>query len=147
MSTERINLALATLRNEMNEIRSQDVTIMKQLISLNSTLKEMNKFSTKTRLNRNSSRRSLEPLSRKSSMDSLLSASTDSLNSTNSDDSNISMTSRILPSAVMTLPNNETELSESQYRGILMTNIKLWKLSQNDDTSSIYNFSDQEGDV
>jgi hypothetical protein len=130
-----------------NEIRSQDVTIMKQLISLNNTLKEMNKFSAKSRLNRNCSRRSLEPLSRRSSMDSLLSASNESLSSTNSDDSIVSMTSRVLPSAVVTLPDNEAKLSESQYRGILMTNIKLWKLSQNDESSSIYNIPDHEGGV
>lgn len=50
-----------------------------------------------------------------------------------------------LPSVATTLP--EAELTESQYRGILMTNVKLWKYSQADEASVSSDFSDQEDDV
>lgn len=77
-------------------------------------------------------------------MDSLLSASSDSLHSAISEGES-SVSSRGLPSVAMTLP--EAELTESQYRGILMTNIKLWKYSQADEASISSDFSDQEDDV
>lgn len=77
-------------------------------------------------------------------MDSLLSASSDSLHSAISEGES-SVSSRGLPSVAMTLP--EAELTESQYRGILMTNIKLWKYSQVDEASISSDFSDQEDDV
>lgn len=124
--------------NLQKEMRNQDVTIMKQLIGLTNTLKTMNGSSPKSNLPRNSGSFS----SRKSSMDSLLSVSNDSLHSAFSDAESYG-SSRGLPSAAMTLP--ETELTESQYHGILMTNVKLWKFSQLEDNVS--EFSDQEEDV
>lgn len=123
-------------------MRNQDVVIMKQLIGLTNTLKAMNGSSAKSSLSRNPSRCSLT--SRKSSMDSLLSASSDSLHSAISEGES-SVSSRGLPSVATTLP--EAELTESQYRGILMTNIKLWKYSQADEASISSDFSDQEDDV
>ncbi|XP_061177078.1 uncharacterized protein LOC133185803 isoform X2 [Saccostrea echinata] len=142
MATERINFALASLRNELRELRCQDVIIMRQLLGINNTLNEMTKTQRKQSLNR----KSHTTFAEKSRNNSVLSDSNNSLSSAISEDeSYASTTSRPLPTVAMTLPGNEAELSGSQYHGILMTNVKLWKLSQNDDSSS--DFSDQEEDV
>ncbi|XP_062609811.1 uncharacterized protein LOC134271622 [Saccostrea cucullata] len=142
MATERINFALASLRNELRELRYQDVAIMRQLLGINNTLNEMNKTQKKQNLNR----KSQTTFTEKSRINSVLSDSNNSLSSVISEDESCaSTTSRPLPTVAMTLPENEAELSKSQYYGILMTNVKLWKLSQSDDFSS--DFSDQEEDV
>ncbi|XP_060069696.1 uncharacterized protein LOC132549754 [Ylistrum balloti] len=42
-ATDRINSALATLRNEMADLRQQDVMLMKQLININDTIQSLAK--------------------------------------------------------------------------------------------------------
>lgn len=40
-ATERVNSALAVLRSELSEIRDQDVQLMKQLLNINDSIKEL----------------------------------------------------------------------------------------------------------
>lgn len=40
-ATERVDKALATLKSELMELRSQDVDLMKQLITINDTIREL----------------------------------------------------------------------------------------------------------
>lgn len=42
-ATERVNTALAALRTELSEIRSQDVQLMKQLMNINSSIQQLTK--------------------------------------------------------------------------------------------------------
>jgi len=45
-ATERVNSALAVLRSELSEIRDQDVQLMKQLLNINDSIKELSKKQT-----------------------------------------------------------------------------------------------------
>ncbi|XP_060069609.1 uncharacterized protein LOC132549675 [Ylistrum balloti] len=42
-SSDRINNALATLRSEMLDLRQQDIKLMKQLVSINDSIKSLTK--------------------------------------------------------------------------------------------------------
>lgn len=42
-ATERVNSALAVLRSELGEMRDQDVQLMKQLLNINDSIKELSK--------------------------------------------------------------------------------------------------------
>ena len=42
-ATERMNSAFAVLRTELNEMRSQDVQLMKQLLNINNSIQQLTK--------------------------------------------------------------------------------------------------------
>ena len=42
-ATDRVNSALATLRNELSEMRNQDVQLMKQLLNINNSIQQLSK--------------------------------------------------------------------------------------------------------
>ncbi|KAK3098882.1 hypothetical protein FSP39_023950, partial [Pinctada imbricata] len=122
------------------EMRNQDVHLMKQLISINSSLRELSKERRQS-LSRSCSRSSLYSLLRRKSNESIGSVkdycgsnndvSSDSGSETESENNQQFTT---MPSVAMFLPEKESSSGEDYYRDILMTNVKLWKHSVSDDT-------------
>ena len=56
-ATQRVNSALAVLRNELDEMRNQDVQLMKQLLNINSSIQQLSKRNTHSRRVRVSNKR------------------------------------------------------------------------------------------
>jgi len=67
-ATERMNSAFAVLRTELNEMRSQDAQLMKQLLSINNSIQQLtNKQKCSQRRNR-SQRSSFKEMIRASTL-------------------------------------------------------------------------------
>lgn len=68
MATDRVSSALAVLRTELNEVRSQDVQLMKQLLNLNSSIQQLTKKQKKSKSSSRNRKTTLKELMRSSTM-------------------------------------------------------------------------------
>lgn len=68
MATDRVSSALAVLRTELNEVRSQDVQLMKQLLNLNSSIQQLTKKQKKSKSSNRNRKATLKELMRSSTM-------------------------------------------------------------------------------
>nr|XP_022295300.1 uncharacterized protein LOC111105352 [Crassostrea virginica] len=163
---DRISSLLDTLKSDLKAMRNQDVRLMKQLIGINESIRNLTKSrqerigggarvmttadfnAMSTPLVRQQSAPSYNKLHRNDSTGSIESfegfgSSVEDINEETieelEDYLNSSTSLTPIPSipkshslAVMTpLPDDENgEADDSKYEGILMTNIKLWKYSQ-----------------
>ncbi|CAG2222058.1 uncharacterized protein [Mytilus edulis] len=143
---DRVNMAIATLRNDLLEMRNQDVQLMKQLLHINVTIQKMTNERryqwTKSSTNNHIPKRqqSVPPFmwlhkdyigSSSSSEDT----SEDISDYSDTEDETFSKSNGfpLRNSIVSILPLSDNEGDESSDEEILKTNIKLWKFSRSHD--------------
>ncbi|XP_061176350.1 uncharacterized protein LOC133185256 [Saccostrea echinata] len=98
-ATDRVNAAFATLQSELREIRTQDISLMKQLLSINDSIQNLSR----RRSDKSRARRMTRKISRK-------------------------------PALAEITDEDQTYSRKDEIK--LLTNIKLWKYSQSDESSS-----------
>ncbi|XP_071133638.1 uncharacterized protein [Mytilus edulis] len=108
MATDRVSSALAVLRTELNEVRSQDVQLMKQLLNLNSSIQQLTKKQKKSKSSSRNRKATLKELMRSSTMSKI---NEDSVTSESDDDS-----------------------CSSSDEDVFKTNVKLWKYAKSVDS-------------
>ena len=67
-ATERMNSAFAVLRTELNEMRSQDVQLMKQLLNINNSIQQLTKKQKCSKRRNRSQRSSFKEMTRASTL-------------------------------------------------------------------------------
>jgi septal ring factor EnvC (AmiA/AmiB activator) len=67
-ATERMNSAFAVLRTELNEMRSQDVQLMKQLLNINNSIQQLTKKQKCSKRRDRSQRSSFKEMTRASTL-------------------------------------------------------------------------------
>lgn len=67
-ATERMNSAFAVLRTELNEMRSQDVQLMKQLLNINNSIEQLTKKQKNSKPRSRSQRPSFKEMIRASTL-------------------------------------------------------------------------------
>lgn len=98
-ATDRVNAAFATLQSELREIRTQDISLMKQLLSINDSIQRLSK----KKGDKSRARRMTRKISRKPTLAEI---------------------------------EDEDQTFSKKDEITLLTNIKLWKYSQSDESSS-----------
>mmetsp|Transcript_29730 Transcript_29730/g.47377 ORF Transcript_29730/g.47377 Transcript_29730/m.47377 type:complete len:113 (-) Transcript_29730:7-345(-) len=98
-ATERVNAAFATLQSELKEIRTQDISLMKQLLSINDSIQKLSK----KKGDKSRARRMTRKVSRKPTLAEI---------------------------------TDEEQTFSRRDEITLLTNIKVWKYSQSDESSS-----------
>ncbi|XP_076077881.1 uncharacterized protein LOC143048213 [Mytilus galloprovincialis] len=114
-ATERVTSALAVLRNELSEMRNQDVQLMKQLLNINNSIQQLSKKNKSTKRVR-VSHRGRRPLLSDAFKTAELTKIDEDVSSSSSD--------------------SEGDNDECADKGLFRTNVKLWKYSQSSDSDS-----------
>ncbi|CAC5372446.1 unnamed protein product [Mytilus coruscus] len=143
---ERVNMAIATLRNDLLEMRNQDVQLMKQLLNINVTIQKMTnerrcqliKPSTNNHLPKR--QQSVPPFMwlhkdyiGSSSCSDDISEEISDYSDTEDDTFSKSNGFPLRNGIVSILPLSDDESDYSSDEEILKTNIKLWKFSRSYD--------------
>lgn len=111
-ATERVNTALAALRTELSEMRSQDVQLMKQLMNINSSIQQLTK-------KQKHSKRSKSTRSQRTNFKEMIRATT--LN-------------KISEDVASSSSESDYESDSSSDEEIFRANVKLWKYSKAGDS-------------
>ena len=117
-ATQRVSIssALAVLKNELNEMRNQDVQLMKQLLTISSSIEQLSKRTRSVKKIRISSRGRRPALKNVFQTQELIKIDEDAFVGSSSD--------------------SDGDIDENTGKGIFRTNVKLWKYSQNSDSDS-----------
>ncbi|XP_063404504.1 uncharacterized protein LOC134687968 [Mytilus trossulus] len=140
---DRVNMAIATLRNDLLEMRNQDVQLMKQLLNINVTIQKIahqrrwQLIKPCTNNHKPKRQQSVPPfmwlhkdyIGSSSSSDDI---SEDMSDYSDTEDETFSKSNgfHLRTSIVSILPLSDDEGDESSDEEILKTNIKLWKFSR-----------------